>query len=139
MALVKMNWQPTLRQLRQFGMLVLPIVCGFLAFSAQRKWHQPNAVIAFCSLAVVSFLIGLVQPRLLRGLFVGLSLITFPIGWVMSYVVLTLLFCAVFVPAAAIMKLFGHDPMARKLDRSAASYWIVRKDKSQVSRYFKQF
>jgi hypothetical protein len=132
MALVKMNWHPSTRILRQFGMLVLPLVCGLFAL----KTHHINIA---GGLAVMAFTVGLARPQWLRGLFVGLTLVTFPVGWLVSYAILTLLFFAVFVPAAAIMKLIGHDPMARKLDRKAKSYWIVRKGKSEISRYFRQF
>jgi len=136
MALVKMNWHPSTRVLRQFGMLVLPLVCGLFALKARHHLSLSGGLVG---LAVIAFTIGLVRPRWLRGLFVGLSLAAFPIGWLMSYALLSLLFFAVFVPAAAIMKLIGHDPMARKLDRKAESYWIVRKGKSEISRYFRQF
>src|SRR5262249_50753012 len=109
-----------------------PLVSGLFALET----HHFNIAGA---LAGIAFTIGLVRPRWLRGLFVGLTLVTFPAGWLVSTALLTLLFFAVFVPAAAIMKLIGHDPMARKRDPKAESYWIVRKGKSEIARYFRQF
>ena len=139
MALVRIDWNPRLRLLRQLGLVVLPIAGAAAAAVAHWKWHNQPAAIAALAVAAAGFLVGLVRPSLLRPLFVGLNLVTFPIGWVASYLLLTLLFFAVFVPAAAIMKLAGRDPMTRALDRSATSYWLARKQKSELGRYFRQF
>jgi hypothetical protein len=139
MALVKIQWQPRRRQLRQFGMVVLPAVCAIATVSAHRHGAAPRALAALGVVAAAAFLVGLLRPQWLRPLFVGLSLVTFPIGWVVSYAVLTALFVTVFVPAGVIMWLVRHDPMARKLDRSAPSYWTPRDRPSDISRYFRQF
>jgi Saxitoxin biosynthesis operon protein SxtJ len=45
---------------------------------------------------------------------------------VMTPIVMGLLFVLAVVPTALVMRLRGHDSMRLKLDRKAASYWIMR-------------
>jgi hypothetical protein len=40
--------------------------------------------------------------------------------------VMALLFFVVVTPVAVICRLLGHDPLRRKLDPAAATYWIDR-------------
>ncbi len=45
---------------------------------------------------------------------------------IVSPVALGILFFVVVSPIAMVMRLMGKDPLRRKFDRSAGSYWIVR-------------
>ena len=46
-------------------------------------------------------------------------------GWVNTRIILGLMFYLIFFPAGIIMRVFGNDPMARKLDSSVKSYRIA--------------
>jgi hypothetical protein len=45
---------------------------------------------------------------------------------IVSPVALTIVFFVTVLPVGLLMRLFGHDPLRLKIDRSAASYWIRR-------------
>ncbi len=45
---------------------------------------------------------------------------------IVSPVAMALLFFAVVTPVALICRILGHDPLRRKLDPTAATYWIDR-------------
>lgn len=45
---------------------------------------------------------------------------------VMSPIALAVLFFGAITPTGLLMRLFGRDALALRLDRTAASYWIVR-------------
>ena len=45
-------------------------------------------------------------------------------GWINTRIILAIMFYGMFLPAGLVMRLFGKDPMARKLDRNAMSYRI---------------
>ena len=51
----------------------------------------------------------------------GLAVITFPIGFVLSYVILGLLFYAIIAPIGLLLRLFGKDPLDRNI-RLAPSF-----------------
>jgi hypothetical protein len=82
-----------------------------------------------------------VIPSLFRGIYhfwVGLSVI---MGFFVSRILLTIIFFLVIMPLGLIMRVTGRDPMDRKWDPDAASYWIKREQESDTSmeRYGKQF
>lgn len=41
-------------------------------------------------------------------------------------VVMAMLFFAVLTPVGLVMRMAGRDPLRRRLDREASSYWLVR-------------
>jgi len=47
-------------------------------------------------------------------------------GWVNTRIILILLFYVLILPMGLIMRLFGYDPMRRKIDRELQSYRRVR-------------
>ena len=49
------------------------------------------------------------------------------IGWVMSRVVLTLVFAVVLTPLALVARLTGKRFLALGPDRTASTYWVRRK------------
>jgi hypothetical protein len=136
MALVDIKWHPSRRELRQFGLIVVPIVAAAVA---RWRWHQPRVALAVLGVAVLVAVVGLLVPMALRPVFVGLSLLTYPIGFVMSLLALAVVFFAVLTPIAVILRLVGEDPMARRFDRNAKSYWVERRRKPEPKRYFRQF
>ena len=66
-------------------------------------------------------------------------LVSLPIGWVSSHVLMACLFYLVVAPIGAVMRIFGYDPLARRFDRSRKTYFTRRDHPSELSRYFKQF
>ena len=48
-------------------------------------------------------------------------------GWINTRIILGLMFYVVFFPAGILMRMFGNDPMARKLDGAVKSYRIISK------------
>jgi hypothetical protein len=61
-----------------------------------------------------------------------------PIGWVLSHALLAAVFYGVVLPVGLAMRLAGRDPMTRRLDRAAASYWVGHERVGESKRYFKQ-
>ena len=45
-------------------------------------------------------------------------------NWINTRLILGILFYGMFVPFGLTMRLFGNDPMRRKLDRDSVSYRI---------------
>jgi hypothetical protein len=61
----------------------------------------------------------------------------FPLAWLMSALVLGILYFGMLTPMAAISRLAGRDPL--QLRRRGDSYWLPRPgDANPKSRYFRQ-
>ncbi|HTO69142.1 MAG TPA: SxtJ family membrane protein [Myxococcota bacterium] len=145
--MVEINFHPSERVLRQFGWIAL---AGFalLAVCAWNGWgvfrhglgtaREPVAF-GLAALGVVSALFSLVFPRANAPLFVGLSIVAFPIGFVLSYVIMATLFYVVIAPVGFVMRLFGMDPMERRMLPKAATYWVDARPERAKADYFKQF
>ena len=53
---------------------------------------QWNAAVALWGVALVLRVVGLARPQALRPVFLALTLVTFPIGWVVSHLTLAMIF-----------------------------------------------
>ena len=134
MALLEFNRNPTERQLRQFGMvclLVLPLV-GWL-------WRGGLATIFWLAgVGLLVAVLGMVQPRSLRPLFLLLSMFAAPLGFLVSEVVLVLIYFGLFLPLGLVFRWIGRDALQLKLDRSASTYWQAKKQPATAARYYRQ-
>jgi hypothetical protein len=138
MALLEIPWKPSPRELRWFAALqfvFLAVVAGMLQRHVAQSWIVWLVLAVSAAIAVV----GIAVPRAVRMVFVAWMAVAFPIGWVVSYVVLAAVFYLVFCPIGLALKLCGHDPLQRRFDRRAASYWSPRPRSDDKSRYFRQF
>ena len=77
--------KPTARALRQFAgaWLIFFLAVGVYRYLA-RGQHQIGLAVG--AMAVVVGCLGLIKPAAVRWLFVGATLLAFPIGWVVSQV-----------------------------------------------------
>ena len=138
MAMIEINWTPTLKDLRQFAWICLvgfPLA-GFVLWWRFDLWIVP---VVLWTLGPVVCLLGQISPAAVKPVYVGLSLITFPIGFVVSHIVLGLTFYVLISGIGLIFRLMGRDSMTRKFDKSAKTYWIRRKPITDMGRYFRQF
>jgi len=131
--MIEINKNPSRKELHQFGALLLVFftIVGYLApqeFS-HRIWMAGGAFVA------LYFLI----PPIRRPIYVGWLYAVFPIGWTVSHVILLLIYYGVFTPTGLLMRLFGYDPMTRKIDRDSDSYWVAKAPIQDKSRYFNQY
>jgi hypothetical protein len=139
MGLVAMNKSPSAKTLRLFAGLWFPL---FFALVGLRVWHRTGSLAAsevlWGATALVSLACLLFLP-LARLVYLGLAAVAFPIGYVLSHVILCLVFYGVLTPIGLIMRASGADSMHRKIDRAAKSYWIARTERVPVDRYFRQY
>lgn len=145
--LVEIDWNPEPRTLRQFGWIAL-VGFGGLALLAWQEWlifsfglgeTRPWVAGGLAALGGLAAVFGLVAPAANRPLFVGIALLTFPIGFVLSYVILGLLFFAVIAPVGLLLRLTGKDPMARRLEPESPSYWADARPPRPRESYFRQY
>ena len=139
MAVIEINRNPTRRQLNQFGFIWLGFLVLFGAI-ARFKLDAPNLALGLWVAAVVVPVIGWLVPAFMRAVFLGMSYAAWPIGFVVSHVILAIVYYLVFTPIGFAMRIFGYDPMKRGFDEDASSYWVTRDPAAaEPKRYFRQF
>lgn len=139
MAMIDINWDPSERELRQFGGLCFPFFGGIAAWAWFGHEAQTVAIVAGCASVLLGGL-ALAAPKLLRWIFVGWIIAAFPIGWTISHTLMALIYFGLIMPIGFIMRvLVGRDPMERGFDTKAASYWSQHERVTDVRRYFRQF
>jgi hypothetical protein len=135
MALAEFNWTPTPRQLRQFGgiaLAALPLLAWF--------WGGNGLAIAIAAgVGGALFATAWIYPPAVKPVFVGLSLLVWPIGLVVGEVMLWLAFAVAFVPMGILFRLLRRDRLQLKVDRESPSYWEPRSAPADLRRYFRQF
>jgi hypothetical protein len=138
MRLTDLDWNPSTRKLRQFAGLWL-VILGALALW-HGWWHERHVlgtVLAMAALAVG--LVGLAKPTAVRWIFVGSTMVALPIGWLVSHVLLALVYYALFTPLAIVFRLVGRDLLRLRSPTDADTLWQPRRPPMDTRRYFRQY
>jgi len=147
--MINVNLSPersVLRQFAWFGVVGLPVFAAFVVKMATgMQWGDPAlwghlavlVVAAVAVLAVIAFELGV--DALSRALFVALSVVAIPVGFVISHVLIAGVYYLVLTPIGLALRLTGRDMLGRKLDRQATSYWHHRDGDRPASSYFKLY
>lgn len=132
--LVSIDRQPQRATLRSFG-VALAVLCG-----ARGIWIWTHSVYTTAtllgSLGVALACIALLRPRILHWPYVLLGVLSFPLRWLLSYLVLAILYFAVITPVACGVRI------ARKLrarDEAPHSHWRHSPPRGDKPSYFRQF
>lgn len=113
---------------RGFGLTVGGILVLIAAVRAALDWGEPlgwlTPLLAVVGVVLLGFA-ALAPSRLAPAhrAWIKLGLVLFK---VVNPVVLGLVYVTTVVPTGLIMRVLGRDPLGRRFDPSAASYWIER-------------
>jgi hypothetical protein len=127
------------KTLRNFGLLmavVLLLAGGWFWWKSAAIW--PWGLGAAALLAVISF----ASPMTLKPFYKGWMILAVIMGWVMTRVVLTLVYYLVLTPIGFLGRAIGEQFLQLKLKRSGetTSYWVRRsgppREKSDYERQF---
>lgn len=135
--MIAIPWNPGKKQLRQFAVIWFPAFCGLVGWWVGTKTGQWNLVQAGWVGCLFLAALGVVLPQVIRPVFVGLILLTFPLGWVISHVLLATIFYLLVTPIGLILRLTGHDPLQLKSPR-ANSLWKTPIGKTDPASYLRQ-
>jgi hypothetical protein len=136
MSLIRINRNPSGRQLAVFAAAWLV----FLGVLGAKEWLRNRGLAAevLWVLAAAIPLAGAFSREALRLAYLGLSLVTRPIGVIVSFIILAAVYYLALAPIGLTMRLFGHDPLSRKFEPNAPTYWMPRKTVRPVASYFDQ-
>ena len=130
----QINTNPSDRQLRQFGVICIfafPLLAGLWIVGT-------TAIIAGLVLGATFALLGLVAPRLLKPVFIAITVVTFPIGLVVGELILLMIWFGLFLPMALVFRIIGRDVLQRRSRTDADTFWVVRTPPRSVRKYYQQ-
>ena len=138
MNLIRVDRNPSPRKLAMFAIAWL-LALGILGAIVLMKTDSLQAAVAVWAAALLLAAICRIVTGLTRVLYLGVVYATLPIGLVVSPVVLAVVYYLVLTPTGLLMRLFGYDPMHRRFDPDAQTYWLPCEQDEDVGRYFRQF
>ncbi len=143
MSLVKLNWKPSPKELRQFGaifgsgFLLIGLVKYFWIWDWLFERNEKLGLI-FILIGIVGGAIGLTGTKLALPLYWVWIGIAFVLGNIMSRVVITLIYYGVITPMSFVARLLGRDKLQLK-KRAVQSYWQDISLPHEPEKYERQF
>lgn len=129
---------PTNRDLLVFGLLLPAFFALVGSTIGHRAGSEAATQVVWAAGAGLVAVYWLARPTR-APIFNAAVRVTYPIGWVVSHVLLLGVFVATVCPIALLLRLFRHDPLERRFDRSKASYWVERDPRVKPARYFRHY
>jgi hypothetical protein len=111
---------------RSFGLVVGGVMLAIAALSFFVGGHSGRLVRIFAALGAPLVILALFSPNVLtipNKLWMKLGLL---LGLIVTPVIMGLLYALTFIPIGLLMRARGHDPLRRRREPSAESYWVVR-------------
>lgn len=128
------KWHPDARELRRFAVAML---IGFTVLGSLAAWRASGVstgTIVLWSVGVFLAIAAFV-PRLNRLAYLAVYLPTSIIGYVVSHVILALMFFFVITPLGIILRLLGKDFLQQQRQKQ----WRPVKDVKSEDSYYRQF
>ena len=129
---------PSDRLLRQFAWLWIAFF-GAVAVRQELHYQRHLVAIAVGAIAITVGAVGLVYPRAIRPVFIGWMGLAYPIGWIVSRIILGAIFYGLLTPVACIFRLIGRDALFLKGRPEAGTYWRPKPRAEDQSQYLRQF
>ena len=123
--------------LRKFGItfgLILLIIAGFLF------WKENELFQIILTIGVVLYVLGITLTVVLKPIYLMWMIFATVLGWIMTRVILSVLFYAILTPIGLISRLFGKQFLELKWNKTDITYWNYRpKNLFVAEKYEKQF
>jgi len=133
------EFHPARRKLRQFAGICLVFFAALACWQGFVRGHPAWA----CGLAVAAIVLGVggfLLPQALRLVYVGATVVSFPVGWAVSNLLLALVFYGIFTPVGLAFRILGRDALRRRRQPAHVStYWQPKAAAPDAASYFRQF
>ena len=126
--------------MRIFGLVML-VGFGLLGGLALWSWREAHVTwrlvlgATLVAIGTVIFLWSLVSPRTLPPVYRGWMSFGQRIGTIVSSILLSVLYFVVFTIVGLLMRVFGTDPLERKIVRGSGTYWRKHAPPSTAADY----
>ena len=139
MALIELKVDPSPRELRLFGTVLLP---AFLALVGAMIWMASGSLrtaIAIWGTGLCVSVIGMMHLPFMRLVYVTWMYAAYPIGWTVSHLMLASVYYFTLTPLGLLLRVVRRDPLERRFEPSSRSYWMPRKQSEDIDQYFRQY
>ena len=137
--MIRINDNPTTRELRQFAGIWFPVfwlvVACLLYFGAEASYGAWAAA----GVGLTIGAIGVWRPSFVLPIYLIWMYAAYPVGFIVSHLLLATIFYGVVTPIGVLARMLGYDPLARQFSRGAASYWIPVPPVTDKTQYLRQF
>lgn len=131
------NLQDDKQTLRKFG---LTSSIALIVIAAIVYWRKDLLGLPLIVTATALTLTALIVPRVLKYVYYVWMSVAMILQFIVTHIILTLLFFLVFTPVGLIKRTFGRDSMSRRFDPEVRSYWIEKEhEELNKTRYEQQF
>ncbi len=113
---------PQKKELRSFGLMMGSVLALFTVVFYYKALYMVVAVIGTASL--LFFVMGMTVPGLLRGIYECWMKFAHVLGNFNMKVILSFIYLTAFSAMRFLLLIMRKDPMRRKLDPKADSYWV---------------
>lgn len=135
--MIELPRNPRRRDLVVFGLLMGPFF-AFLGWLVFRHAGRTPAY-AVWGAGGLLWLVYLAWPAARPRIWIGWMVAVFPVGWIVSHAILTVVYFLVLTPVGILLRLTGRDPLARRRRKREETAWTPRRAPEDDSRYFRQF
>jgi hypothetical protein len=124
-------------ELRQFG-IIIAIACCLLGVLL---WWRGKTYCYYSFIIAAAFLVtGFTLPAALKPFHKMWMTLSILMGWVMTRLILIILFYGILTLIGLLARLCGKDFLDVKIDKNAPSYWVLRgKPEYDKKSYERQF
>jgi hypothetical protein len=136
-----MRWSDisfTSRTLRQFAALWIVFFLALAAWYGLAQGHRTLGV-ALAIAAVTIGPLGLINPRWIKPIYTVWMVAVFPIGWLVSLVLMAVVYYGVVTPIAVAFRLTGRDSLQRHSPPEADTCWRPKPMPQDPARYLRQY
>jgi len=137
--MLRVDFHPSRETLAQFGWISLigfPLVGAVFTFGFGAA---PTVLWVLAAVGVLTFVASRIEPRFVAPIYVGLMLVTLPIGIVVSTVMMALIFYGMFLPTGVLFRLFGKDRITKRPDPELPTYWHERGAPRAATSYYRLY
>lgn len=135
--MVEIDWQPERGELRRYAWLWCPLFCGIAGALLYARFDSFGAACAVWGSGAAVATLGLFWLPGVRLLYIGHRLLVWPIAQAVTWVLLAAVYFLLIMPLGLAMRLFGYDPLARRLEPERGSYWTERPAPPPAKDYFR--
>jgi hypothetical protein len=137
MAMIEIK-TPTDGELKYAGLMITAV---FFVVGGVVYWRTGLQSAAFIILGIGAFisLFYYLIPASHLFIYYGWMKLVSPIGWLVSHAIFAVTYFLILTPIGLLMRLFRYDPMTRRLESDAKSYWTRHSTGKNHERYFNQY
>ena len=116
------------KELRKFGITV-GVVLVLIGFAFQLIWDNYTIYMVLGIIGAFLIFFGILIPAALLPVQKAWMILAVVLGFIMTRVILSILFYLIVTPIGFVAKIVGKDFLNKKIDKTKKTYWHKRENK----------